>query len=98
MTLAGVAGCTALLVTGFGISDSIRAVVDTQFGEIYRYDTTVTVRAGTAPQERERLKGYLENLDAFSDTAFVYSDSASANRTEKRMRGGRIWRSRSPFL
>lgn len=38
MTIIGVAGCTALLVTGFGLRDSVNDIVDRQFGEIYRYD------------------------------------------------------------
>lgn len=38
MTLAGIAGCTALLVTGFGLSDSLAALTHRQFGEIYHYD------------------------------------------------------------
>ncbi len=87
MTLAGVAGCTALLVTGFGISDSIRAVVRVQFGEIYRYHTAVTVKAGTEEKTREELKKYLEDLPDFSDTAFVYTASALANLTEKKNEG-----------
>ena len=84
MTLAGVAGCTALLVTGFGISDSVRAVVRTQFGEIYRYNTAVTVKAGTEEKVREELKTYLKDLQDFSDTAFVYTTSALANVSEKK--------------
>ena len=87
MTLAGVAGCTALLVTGFGISDSIRAVVRVQFGEIYRYNTSVTVKAGTEDKTREQLKAYLEDLQDFSDTAFVYTASALANLTDRKNEG-----------
>ncbi|MDR7870859.1 MAG: FtsX-like permease family protein [Tissierellaceae bacterium] len=41
MTVFGIAGCTALLLTGFGVRDSIRAVVDRQFGEIFIYDITL---------------------------------------------------------
>lgn len=32
MTVFGIAGCTALLLTGFGVKDSIRTIVDKQFG------------------------------------------------------------------
>lgn len=41
MTIIGVAGCTALLVTGFGLKDSINDIVDKQFNQIYRYELTV---------------------------------------------------------
>lgn len=41
MTVFGVAGCTALILTAFGIRDSIRTVVDRQFGELFTYDITI---------------------------------------------------------
>ncbi len=41
MTIFGVAGCTALLLTGFGLRDSIGGICDTQFGELQSYDLTV---------------------------------------------------------
>ena len=41
MTVFGVAGCTALIFTAFGIRDSIRTVVDRQFGELFTYDITI---------------------------------------------------------
>lgn len=44
MTLAGVAGCTALLVTAFGLGDSIGSVARLQFGEIVAYDARVHTR------------------------------------------------------
>lgn len=41
MTLIGVAGCTMLIVTGFGISNTISSIVDVQFGEIQQFDGMV---------------------------------------------------------
>ncbi|CEK29775.1 membrane protein [[Clostridium] sordellii] len=42
MTIIGVAGCTALLVTGFGVKDSISSIVDNQYGHIIKYNMTLT--------------------------------------------------------
>ena len=42
MTLAGVGGSTALLLTGFGMNDASNAIVDLQYGELYRYDMAVS--------------------------------------------------------
>ena len=41
MMLVGIGGCTALLVTGFGLRDSIVNVVDYQFQEVTTYDMSV---------------------------------------------------------
>ena len=44
MMLVGIGGCTALLVTGFGLQDSIVNVVDYQFEEVTVYDLEVYFR------------------------------------------------------
>ena len=44
MMLVGIGGCTALLVTGFGLRDSIVNVVDFQFENITKYDLQVYFR------------------------------------------------------
>lgn len=41
MTIFGIAGCTALILAGFGIKDSIKTVVNEQFGNIFSYDMQV---------------------------------------------------------
>lgn len=65
MMAIGIGGCTALLLTGFGISDSIQNVVDYQFGEISLYDASVRftdamdedARASFAEQYRDEAVG-----------------------------------------
>jgi putative ABC transport system permease protein len=44
MTVVGVAGCTALLLTGFGISDSINGIITKQYNSVYSYDLMTTVQ------------------------------------------------------
>lgn len=41
MMVFGIGGCTALLVTGFGIKDSISSIIDSQYGEIQINDLNV---------------------------------------------------------
>lgn len=43
MTIIGMTGCFALLLTGFGIRDSINDIVGIQYGEIFKYDMTISV-------------------------------------------------------
>ena len=38
MTVIGIAGCTALLVLGWGIKDSISEIIEIQFNEIFTYN------------------------------------------------------------
>lgn len=55
MTVFGIAGCTALILAGFGIRDSIQTVVDKQYGEVYSYDMEVGIEDdGAEVLEEER--------------------------------------------
>lgn len=46
MTIIGVAGCFALLLTGFGLRNSISDIANLQYGEIYKHDMTISVEDG----------------------------------------------------
>ncbi len=43
MTVIGISGCTALLLTGFGLYHAVSAIVDLQFEEVFRYDAMIAV-------------------------------------------------------
>ena len=51
MTVIGVAGCTALLLAGFGIRDSISMIVDRQFDTIFQYDMKLDLSGGDTGDE-----------------------------------------------
>lgn len=55
MMVTGISGCTALLVTGFGVKDSIADVAARQFGEIETYDINVSFKDSADPALTARL-------------------------------------------
>lgn len=57
MTIIGIAGCSALLVAGFGINDSISDIVNQQYNVIYHYDATVAAKTNEITSQIESLKG-----------------------------------------
>ena len=57
MTIIGIAGCSALLVAGFGINDSISDIVNQQYNVIYHYDTTVSAKTSEITSQIKSLKG-----------------------------------------
>lgn len=73
MMVMGISGCTALLVTGFGIQDSISDIVNIQYEEILLYDMSVTFR--DAPDEavlaecHEVMNGRTEQYDMLLETS-----------------------------
>ncbi|MCD8010977.1 MAG: FtsX-like permease family protein, partial [Lachnospiraceae bacterium] len=55
MTIVGIAGCTALLVAGFGIRDSIGGIVDIQYNELQQYSLTLELDDEASDEDREAL-------------------------------------------
>ncbi len=72
MTVIGVAGCSALLVTGFGLRDSINDIVNKQFGEIYLYQMNVLTGGEMLSDD---LVKYLDDKEVF-DGWLPYSDES----------------------
>lgn len=55
MTVIGISGCTALLVAGFGIQDSISEVVSRQYGNIMQYDLSVMFDKDASLSQKEEI-------------------------------------------
>ena len=72
MMLIGISGCTALLLTGFGLRDSIVNIVPKQYAEITHYDMTVYFR--DTPTQRERLE--FSRVVADADDSMFYHQSS----------------------
>lgn len=56
LMILGVSGCTALLLTGFGVRDSIQNVTDYQYGEISVYDAELNFTDGLSDEERDNFQ------------------------------------------
>ncbi len=65
MTIIGIAGCTALLLTGFGLRNSILSITDKQFNEIYSYNMMAFFSQPTSDTKeienfKKQIEGYKE--------------------------------------
>lgn len=67
MTLIGIAGCTALIMTAFGIKNSISKVVDKQFEGIFGYDavTVLSSEDGVVSPDAEKMLSENEDIANF---------------------------------
>ena len=73
MTIIGIAGCTGLLLTGFGIKDSVSAVVGLQYSEILHYDTTIQIQS--EDELSQEATALLQNPDSFTDYLLTHTES-----------------------
>ena len=72
MMLLGIGGCTALIVTGFGLRDSIANILNYQYDEIMLYDAAVSFDSGEISESEidtllsdrnvEHILGYQEDM------------------------------------
>ena len=80
MMIIGIGGCTALLIAGFGIRDTIRPIVDYQYNEITVYDASVTFLDSLDEAGEEK---FLETgKEVSEDTVFLYSDNVKADTSD----------------
>jgi putative ABC transport system permease protein len=73
MMLLGISGCTALLVTGFGLKDSIINIANYQYDRIQRYDLEAVLSDAADAEKREELREEL--ADGISDSLFIHSET-----------------------
>ena len=76
MTIAGMAGCTALLLTGFGLRDSISDIVGNQYGEIRTYDMQIDLKDNAAAADIQAAASLLDGRGA--RTLALRQESADA--------------------
>ncbi len=67
MTVIGIAGCTALMLTGFGVRDSIGDIVTIQFNKLWHYDATITLNDDSSDAEKEAYQAALTGLPEYED-------------------------------
>lgn len=78
MTIIGIGGCTALLMTGFGLKDSITAVIDRQFSNIWKYDLLVGMQMKT-PEDRVQMDGFLAGENTIEHAIYAYQAAVDAS-------------------
>ncbi|MBE6464753.1 MAG: FtsX-like permease family protein [Eggerthellaceae bacterium] len=69
MTIVGIAGCTALLLTGLGLHDAIWDIIDKQFGPIVNYNVVVQMADDATEDEISRTLSYMEDTGGVSNLA-----------------------------
>ena len=86
MTVVGIAGCTALMLTGFGLQHAITSIADLQYNDIFVYDmlgmTDDSDGKDPMPQVKQTLASnehILGFTTAMQKSCDVHSDTATKN-------------------
>lgn len=77
MTVIGVAGCTALIVAGFGLKASISTVAQKQFGDITRYSAVMALKES---ERYENCKPLLDELNKDKNFSTVLATNTNSTK------------------
>lgn len=66
MTIVGIAGCTGLMVTGFGLKDSVMDIPESQYGEIFTYNMSISLSEDKNLSKIEEIINNNKNIESYS--------------------------------
>ena len=78
MTVLGVGGCTALLLAGFGLKDSIVSIVTKQFDELYKYDMVISLKSSSNLKDNTDIINSFKKDNRIKDYMFIKEESVDA--------------------
>lgn len=78
MTVVGIAGCTALIVTAFGLKHSISTIIDRQFNNVFNYDAAVMVNTNRI-KSVSQADNELKSINGVSDSIPLCINSYTAS-------------------
>jgi ABC-type transport system, involved in lipoprotein release, permease component len=85
MTVLGIGGCTALLLAGFGLKDSIMSIVSKQFDELYKYNMVIGLKDNVEDGKQSALSDVISGDSRITDYMYMREQSidAGSGNTEK---------------
>ena len=79
MTIFGVAGCTALIFTGFGLKDSIRMMIPKQYEEVQKYDMQIVLNDDATAEEKAAMNDLLARTPEIGESIELHQETMDAS-------------------
>ncbi len=80
MTILGIAGSTGLILTGFGISDSVGDIPDIQYGEVNQFQAYVALNPNADSDELTDYRTISKDTDSITNDLFVLQQNVRAEK------------------
>jgi len=80
MTIIGIAGCTALLYTGFGLRNSITSIAPLQFEELRHCQMEISIKDNTSASETGDIMSLLENDKNISKSMTLHQKTVDVKK------------------
>lgn len=83
MTIFGIAGCTAMILTGFGLKNSIGDIVPIQFNEVWRYQGIVSFDQDATAEQQKEYQEKIEQLAGLKANLGIASENLTLTQSGK---------------
>ncbi|MGN1381177.1 MAG: ABC transporter permease, partial [Eubacterium sp.] len=80
MTIIGIGGCTALLLTGFGIRDAVTEISTNQYSRVQTYDAQMVINPDASAASKAALSRTLKNTSEIGSAENLYQDSVTMKK------------------
>ena len=77
MTVLGITGCTALILAGFGLQDSISYIIPTQYDKVFSYDMMVFLNDDLTNEEIQSFDTKIESIENVKSATEIYQESST---------------------
>lgn len=75
MTIVGIAGCTGLIIAGFGLRDGITSIVSGQYEKVFNYQVEVTFKPDVTLDEKNSEVERIKKINKVKDTLIANKES-----------------------
>lgn len=95
MSVIGIAGCTALIMLGFGVKNSVSDIIPSQYEEVYKYDALIKLNSNVEDTKKvenkiKRIEGvhnltgaYRQNVTVLGNSEDYYSTMVVYDNADK---------------
>ena len=82
MTVFGIAGCMAMLVTGYGLQDSNNGMLEKQFNKLWKYDAMVIFNDSSNDEEIKEYNNTLNNLKGYESKLGIHQETVTFSKED----------------
>ena len=77
MTVFGIAACTAMIITGFGLKDSINDLTEKQFDKLWKYQAIVVFKDDPTTKDNKEYDEVLNKLPEYKNSLDIHQETVS---------------------
>lgn len=75
MSVIGIAGCTALIMLGFGVKNSVSDIIPSQYEEVYKYDALIKLNSNV--EDTKKVENKIKRIEGVHNLTSAYRQNVT---------------------